>query len=109
MNDVLNLIDNKKLIHTYHIRQQLIRDFDIPKSTNVVYAHPHSCGICSKMWVYLLNCVCKNKAYLCEKHNSFKMCKSCFISELSKLKNPKIIFRDINEAGNKENVCSEKK
>lgn len=89
---MLNLIDNKRLLHSYQLYSNRHCDtlfsFRVDRSQ---YAHPIYCEWCKRIWIFRRSCgVCKQIIYCCGKHENMKWCKECLFNSNLKKQNKEV-------------------
>jgi len=75
---MLNLIDNRRLLHTYQLYSNQHKDLYYHfKPNRADYAHPVYCEWCKRIWIFKRSCEwCKKVIYFCGEHEHIGWCKS---------------------------------
>lgn len=83
---MLNLVDNKKLLHTYQLysNRHYTTLFQI-NTTRPQYVHPIYCEWCKRIWIFIRKCKgCEHTMFCCGGHEEINWCTTCLLH--SKLK-----------------------
>ena len=86
---MIDLIDNPKLLHTYHLFECRDKKLGLLGKTKPYnFAHPLKCEWCNKVWLYKRKCCfCHTEdVYLCQKHIHMDNCETCLHEHVEKYK-----------------------
>ena len=79
-NNFIDLINNRRLLHTYHYNENKSSHFfHQPVRREVSYAHPLTCDWCKKIWIYRRRCLHCDQRYfhICGIHQKLDLCVVC--------------------------------
>lgn len=78
---MLNLVDNKKLLHTYQFYANRHNEIHYHlQITRPQYAHPVYCEWCERIWVFRRSCDdCHKLIFCCGNHEKMKWCTDCLL------------------------------